>query len=1058
MPKRCRAKSTTIAVALLGAAIASADVPPPLETPARVTVSGRTSTVRDIAVVKVDEQIPETFSGRHVKNTPGFTWYVSQHFALKTDYPGPRARHYLTLLELAYPHYVELFGREPAGIASKRMTVVCASSRQRLKDAMASDGMSWNAPHGGGGITYEGRNVAYQADEGAFQYFKRYVLLHEATHLFQICLSGALHTTPGWWFEGVADSLSHHVYEEAEKRLTVHVIDKMTNINYYDGGIAEFRKDGITVQTARKGQGGRGASFMLVTYLSTDAGLAQKMRIWRDELLRLGLRGHERDQASDRLFLGLFGSWDRISAGLKAWAEQRRNTFHYVDWGWEQDGNTLWSYGFPLVGEFAQTDLLMPPGERPEYDPLRMDYPARPMPPIVGPVERGAEEPAVGCVVDFSRCPNRGLAGIGLGVVYARALPFADGFLFRDEAGETKGLEVAAYRLGKVSGNGQKSEEVRNGELLGRGTAAGIALRENGSAPVGPDGVRENYVAEWRGWLRIAEPGVHWFATASDDGSWMWIDGEEVVSNGGYHGVVVKVGAKKLEAGMHRLRVRHLQGGGGAGMIAGTVPEHERQPGFLKLLVEKSRNLILDGTDLGMEEKSIPLPQELRQAMAEGGHRIGITARIASTELRVTLRARGKGARDPSEFNATVPLTPQVRQRLMDRPATLLARDGWHGLTPFFDDCRRLEPDLSVPAPPNRWRNPADQQLFGLTKALWILGDHAPMSLRQLWDALVASAPGEPAVQRAALNSFNERVVGLIREVRSCKASPGDRERAVAALAGLSLEIEVGRDATAGHARMVASLRGPHLGRAEGTLRFSAAPEKALTVSPEPEPVRLDAAEQRAFTRVYRLSEGDFPFTLQATAELVWRGEKLRLTSFAVCRPSIPHWWVIGPFDNPGGPEADVLHPVEVEKIDFRRKHTGLGGKAIAWRRAESKGRSDDLAAESYVDLAGLYGEKSSTAAYAFVWLEAPEEQDAVLALGTDDGNVVWLNGKRVHTNLVARGYRSRSDLVPIHLKQGRNALLIKVTQAGGPWGLCARLESQDGRTLPSVVPAMESK
>jgi hypothetical protein len=47
---------------------------------------------------------------------------------------------------------------------------------------------------------------------------------------------------------------------------------------------------------------------------------------------------------------------------------------------------------------------------------MRMDYPAGPMPPIVGPVTRGVAEPAVGCVVGFSRDPDHGQGGLGLGV------------------------------------------------------------------------------------------------------------------------------------------------------------------------------------------------------------------------------------------------------------------------------------------------------------------------------------------------------------------------------------------------------------------------------------------------------------------------------------------------------------------------------------------------------------------------------------------------------------------------------------------------------------------
>src|SRR5215472_9071764 len=107
--------------------VASAQaIPTPAETPARVIVNGRSSTAQRILIRELGDRIPPTFFGDRLKNTEGFTWYVSQHYALKTDFPAERAKHYLTLLELAYPQLVQMFGREPTGIDKKRMAIVYA--------------------------------------------------------------------------------------------------------------------------------------------------------------------------------------------------------------------------------------------------------------------------------------------------------------------------------------------------------------------------------------------------------------------------------------------------------------------------------------------------------------------------------------------------------------------------------------------------------------------------------------------------------------------------------------------------------------------------------------------------------------------------------------------------------------------------------------------------------------------------------------------------------------------------------------------------------------------
>jgi hypothetical protein len=337
---------------------------------------------------------------------------------------------------------------------------------------------------------------------------------------------------------------------------------------------------------------------------------------------------------SGRLLQELFGPWEVLDADFRRWLAGRHNTFHYVDWGWEQDGDTLWSYGFATGGKLSQTDVLLPPGEKPFFDPLRMDSPAGEVSPLVGKVERGVAEPAVGCLIDFSRNPRHGRAGIGLGVVC-----------------------------------------------------------ELGITPFGAE-----------------------------------------------------------------------------------------LPGSLRLLIEGGTRLVLDGTDLGLERKVVSLPDDLLKAMAEGKNRIGLNARIAAQALEVTLRARAEGADRPVTFRAALPLTAEGRARLLEKPLTLLARDGYHGLTPFFDDLRRPEPDLARPAPANRWRNPGDRQLALLYRACRRLGDNAPPSLGKLRESLRAAADQGPVAQKEALEGFLKAIAAVRADVRKCGGNPEAIEKVLADL------------------------------------------------------------------------------------------------------------------------------------------------------------------------------------------------------------------------------------------------------------------------------------
>ncbi len=68
----------------------------------------------------------------------------------------------------------------------------------------------------------------------------------------------------------------------------------------------------------------------------------------------------------------------------------------------------------------------------------------------------------------------------------------------------------------------------------------------------------------WEGWIEIPESGIYVFATASDDGSWIYIDEHLVVDNGGVHAVRHVAETVELEAGFYPIRVPYFCAGGGA--------------------------------------------------------------------------------------------------------------------------------------------------------------------------------------------------------------------------------------------------------------------------------------------------------------------------------------------------------------------------------------------------------------------------------------------------------------------------------------------------------------
>jgi len=73
--------------------------------------------------------------------------------------------------------------------------------------------------------------------------------------------------------------------------------------------------------------------------------------------------------------------------------------------------------------------------------------------------------------------------------------------------------------------------------------------------------------------------------------------------------------------------------------------------------------------------------------------------------------------------------------------------------------------------------------------------------------------------------------------------------------------------------------------------------------------------------------------------------------------------------------------------------------------------------------------------AYAVTTVELDAARDVTLGFRSDDGIEVWLNGEKIHSKSALRGINHSWEEVPASFRQGRNVLLVKVTQAEYDWG-----------------------
>jgi len=79
-----------------------------------------------------------------------------------------------------------------------------------------------------------------------------------------------------------------------------------------------------------------------------------------------------------------------------------------------------------------------------------------------------------------------------------------------------------------------------------------------------PEGTRDDrFAVSFTGYIDVPADGVYTFATRSDDGSRLYLDGRLLVDNDGLHGVQEKEGTVALKAGKHKISVGFFEKGGG---------------------------------------------------------------------------------------------------------------------------------------------------------------------------------------------------------------------------------------------------------------------------------------------------------------------------------------------------------------------------------------------------------------------------------------------------------------------------------------------------------------
>lgn len=103
-------------------------------------------------------------------------------------------------------------------------------------------------------------------------------------------------------------------------------------------------------------------------------------------------------------------------------------------------------------------------------------------------------------------------------------------------------------------------------DLAGTRTDSQIQFTDQGGStwPVDMVGRQEDFSVTWDGYLHVPADATYSFRLTSDDGSWLWVDENQVIDNSGLHSSTAVTGSAALAAGYHHIVVKMFENTGSA--------------------------------------------------------------------------------------------------------------------------------------------------------------------------------------------------------------------------------------------------------------------------------------------------------------------------------------------------------------------------------------------------------------------------------------------------------------------------------------------------------------
>ncbi len=388
-------------------------IPKPSDMVADVITNARVSTVKNVEVAYVGKQIPFTFSTDKVTNTLGFEWYVSKHFALKTDYPAEKAQFFLELLELSYPYYVEFFGMEPPNIHNQRIASTYATNNDKLRTAMFDDGFNRGIHHTAGGEAMYYNWVGYSFPTERPQH-QRYISIHETMHSYQMAL-GNYPWTPSWHGEGLGDATANHIFDSKKKQLTVfgHDVPIFDMMSWALDTYEKEKPSIVDIHNRKKFD--RGLNVLFVQFMYNNPEYSQYMKIYHQEVMQQQTDSRTRSLA---ILQQIVPDWKKLEKNFVSWIADIKQTHIVASRGqWEMDGNMFYKRKSDFDYAPQRVGFTMTPAQTPSYTMFNIDFPQPDPSELLLPAKRGVAEPVISYELNYQNDSlDQGKLGMAFGV------------------------------------------------------------------------------------------------------------------------------------------------------------------------------------------------------------------------------------------------------------------------------------------------------------------------------------------------------------------------------------------------------------------------------------------------------------------------------------------------------------------------------------------------------------------------------------------------------------------------------------------------------------------